>query len=265
MSRLKKEVEEQKHAFEGKLDALAQERLKGDLAYSYQEIFTIRLFLALLQSVEDHGIREFIVHELGLARTRVQAAEKAHDAFAAETAGYSKELEELVKRDRDLANSFRSNFSSLEQEALVYLQKLFRQRPAKGAPGGGGGAGGDKGAGAEGGAGTAERSNLCSELCPFKVGNLAEDYSAGNLETLHVPHVPEPVETLTYADVPADKDIDPQVGSFRSCFRSRSDDFCCGISGGGDGRGVEFIGENSQWGNSAGHLFQKHGPWQIPH
>ena len=107
---------------------------------------------------------------------------------------HEKIQEEHVRRDRELAHNFRAHFQALEPEAVVFLLKLFRQRNVKEV-------GRKKGV-----VGIGEK---LPALHPHKeaLGDVeaVEDYSTKNIDTLHVPAVPEFLETLAW---PADCTLD---------------------------------------------------------
>ncbi|CAD7947262.1 unnamed protein product [Amoebophrya sp. A25] len=191
LEKLKKEVQELKEAFEGKLSALAGERHRSDLHYYWQEIYTIRLFLALLQAVEDQGIKEFIIQEIHQAQQRLQEAEGVLQQFAEKVRTQERIMEDHVRRDKELSSKFREHFPTLEQEQQNFLLKLFRQRPPK-PPGG-----------AASTANVFAKPHKVEKLNPFKPGDemIVEDYNGTNLDTLHVPVLGDvPEETLKFPE-----------------------------------------------------------------
>eukprot|EP00391_Amoebophrya_sp_Ameob2_P006024 CAMPEP_0178994128 /NCGR_PEP_ID=MMETSP0795-20121207/7102_1 /TAXON_ID=88552 /ORGANISM="Amoebophrya sp., Strain Ameob2" /LENGTH=1787 /DNA_ID=CAMNT_0020686295 /DNA_START=224 /DNA_END=5589 /DNA_ORIENTATION=+ len=173
LAKLRLEVQELMTNFEAKLTALAGERHRADLHYYWQEIYSIRLFLALLQSVEDLGIKEFILAEIMAAKVRVQEAEAVMEEFAEKVRTHEKIQEEHVRREKELVSKFREHFPSLEAEQQSFLLKLFRQRLPK-----------------------ANTQALLDEGADHTV-----DYSGENIDTLHVPVLPDlPEETLRFPE-----------------------------------------------------------------
>ncbi|CAD7935748.1 unnamed protein product [Amoebophrya sp. A120] len=209
LTKLRAEVLELKKNFEDKLSLLAADRHQADLHYYWQEIYIIRLFLALLQAVEDQGIKEFILQEIQSAQGKVQEAEEVLEMFAEKVRTHEKIHEEHVKRDKELVSKFREHFPQLEPDQQTFLLKLFKQRPPKPA-----GAAGDvnvKGPILMPFPVTIEKLN------PFKppvedAGNTSPsskkpepmievDYNGENIDTLHVPVLPNlPEETLKFPE-----------------------------------------------------------------
>lgn len=192
---LKGEVHELMTGFETRLEHLGKQRNAADTNCFLQEIYAVRLCLSLLQTVEDQGIKEFILGEVERAKKKVKEAQEKYDEFVVKVRQHEKVQEEHLRKDKEMSHNFRAHFQTLEPEAVVFLLKLFRQRNVK-----------EVGNRKKAAVGVGDK---LPKLHPHKEAlsevEVVEDYSAKNIDSLHVSPVPEMIETLSW---PADCSLD---------------------------------------------------------
>lgn len=139
--RCKAEMSELTQTFENVLKELHNQRFAHDAKFFCQELYCIRLQLALLQNVEDNLVLKQALTDLGNSRQKVADTNAALEEFNAQVVTKKTLQDERVKKEKELssAQNFRTLFTAngLEPEQVAALLALFRKRPGK--TGGGGG------------------------------------------------------------------------------------------------------------------------------
>mmetsp|Transcript_66282 Transcript_66282/g.215662 ORF Transcript_66282/g.215662 Transcript_66282/m.215662 type:complete len:1692 (-) Transcript_66282:108-5183(-) len=132
LKRLKSEVQDLFHQFETVLKELHHQRFSHDAKFFCQELYCVRLQLALLQSVEDGLVLTQSTKELEDARAKLADAEATLNEFSAKVNNKRAKQDDRVKVEKDIgsAANFRQQFASsgLEPEAIGNLLQLFRKR-----------------------------------------------------------------------------------------------------------------------------------------
>jgi WD40 repeat protein len=138
--KLGQEVDDLKQQFEMALKDLHHKRFASDARFFCQELYCVRLQLALLQNVEDNSVTEQATKEVEAAKEKLAAAEQRLDAFSRKVTEKREKQDERVRHEREVASAqhFRQQFAStagLEQEQVQQLLAVFRRRrdPAKAA------------------------------------------------------------------------------------------------------------------------------------
>merc|ERR1719199_319525 len=99
------EVQEKMQEFESVLKKLRHQRFAHDARFFCQELYCVRLQLALLQSIEDQQILERLQGEAQTARDKLETAEETLDSFKEDVATANEKQAERVKIERDLASA----------------------------------------------------------------------------------------------------------------------------------------------------------------
>lgn len=205
LDKLKGEVKDLMNDFEKILKELMVDRNRSELRCYWQEVYSVRLYLALLQSVDDESLKEQMLSELEDARFQLREAEEALEVQKSRVRSHEKVIDEYSKRDRELVLNFKSQFPNLEPDAVSVLQKLFRQRPKvelvvhqSTIPSGRNSINRPRR--------SSQKQNSKDFLVdpnPFVVGTEEKDYNGENIDTLHVPELQElPAEQLRYLKTP---------------------------------------------------------------
>jgi hypothetical protein len=131
--KLGQEVDELKQQFEGTLKDLHHKRFAADARFFCQELYCVRLQLALLQNVEDNSVTDSATKDVGAANAKLAAAEARLNRFNKQVGEKRERQDERVRYEREVASAqhFRQQFASsagLEQEQVQALLAIFRRR-----------------------------------------------------------------------------------------------------------------------------------------
>eukprot|EP00929_Paragymnodinium_shiwhaense_P022591 TRINITY_DN14393_c0_g1_i1.p1 TRINITY_DN14393_c0_g1~~TRINITY_DN14393_c0_g1_i1.p1 ORF type:complete len:1735 (-),score=585.53 TRINITY_DN14393_c0_g1_i1:78-5282(-) len=140
IKRLRQEIQECMQQFEVTLKELHHQRFTSDARFFCQELYCVRLQLALLQNVEDRHVLEQSTKDLQSGGSKLEAADKKLEAFKAQVQEKRERQNERIQQEREIASAqyFKGQFanSGLEPEQISALLPLFkRRRDARGAPG----------------------------------------------------------------------------------------------------------------------------------
>jgi len=137
LKRLRTEVQDLTQQFELVLKELHHQRFAHDAKFFCQELYCVRLQLALLQSVEDSHVLKQSTQEVEEARVKLAEADGKLEEFSAEVAAKKAKQDDRVRHEREIASAqnFRQHFatSGLEPEAVGSLLQLFRKKKPVGA------------------------------------------------------------------------------------------------------------------------------------
>jgi WD40 repeat protein len=132
LKRTRQEILECQQQFEVALKELHHQRFEHDAKVFCQDLYCVRLQLALLQSVEDSHVLKQLMQDLQDAQTKLGGADKALEKFGEQYHMWSDKQNEKIRHDREigLAQHFRAQFASsgLENEAIGALLQIFRRR-----------------------------------------------------------------------------------------------------------------------------------------
>jgi WD40 repeat protein len=135
LATLRSQLEELVQQFdEEHLKKLHQQRFIHDAKAFCQELYCVRLQLALLQSVEDQNVLEQSIKDVEEADIRLTEAETRLDAFKAKVSEAKEKQENLVQYERNVSSVhyFKQQFttSNLEPELVNSLLHMFRKKAA---------------------------------------------------------------------------------------------------------------------------------------
>mmetsp|Transcript_5773 Transcript_5773/g.13698 ORF Transcript_5773/g.13698 Transcript_5773/m.13698 type:complete len:1748 (+) Transcript_5773:106-5349(+) len=132
LKKLRQDVQELMQHFEGALKELQHQRFVHDAKVYCQELYCVRLQLAILQSVEDNNVLKTLLEEVNVAKGRLEVAEEALEAFREKVDVMRERQDERVRHEKEVssAGTFRAAFanSGLEPEAVGQLLHMFRRR-----------------------------------------------------------------------------------------------------------------------------------------
>jgi len=139
LRKLRSEIQDLTEQFEKVLKELHHQRFAHDAKFFCQELYCVRLQLALMQSIEDEHVLKQSTQDVEEARAKLQEAETKLDAFTSEVAAKKMKQDDRMRHEREVASAqhFRQQFamSGLEPEAIGALLQLFRKRkPAAAVP-----------------------------------------------------------------------------------------------------------------------------------
>lgn len=132
VKRLRQEVQDFTQQFEASLKDMAHKRFSHDAKFFCQELYCVRLQLALLQNLEDHSDVQRIQKDLDVARVQLSKAGSELETFQ-EFIGKAKEQQDdriRTEKDAASAQNFRQQFaqSGLENEQIAHLLQIFRKK-----------------------------------------------------------------------------------------------------------------------------------------
>lgn len=124
------DIQELIDQFDGKLKQLHHRRYHTDMQVFNQELYCIRLHLALLQHAEDLAIAQRTAKEVVEGEEAESAARVKVEALEQELRKVEKQVDEKQRKERELGASFKSVLQGMEMEgeAAAALNRLFRQR-----------------------------------------------------------------------------------------------------------------------------------------
>jgi WD40 repeat protein len=132
LKKLRLEVQEVTQAFEVVLKELHHQRFSADARFFCQELYCVRLQLALLQNVEDNHVLEQTTRDVDSAEKKVRVADQKLDTFRREVQEKKDKQDERVRHEREVASAqyFRSQFaqSGLEAEQVTQILQIFRRK-----------------------------------------------------------------------------------------------------------------------------------------
>jgi hypothetical protein len=132
LKRTRQEILECQQQFEVALKELHHQRFEHDAKSFCQDLYCVRLQLALLQSVEDGHVLKQLNQDSNEAQTKLAGAEKALDRFRTQYQEAKERQDEKMRHDREIgmAQHFRAQFanSGLENDTIGALLQLFRRR-----------------------------------------------------------------------------------------------------------------------------------------
>jgi len=158
LKRLRGEVVDLMQQFETILKELHHQRFAHDAKFFCQELYCVRLQLALLQSLEDNTVMTQTMQDVADSGSRLKDAEDKLAAFGAKVNGQQMKQDEFVRAEKEAASAqnFRAQFASggLPPESVTALLQIFRKRKPQATatlPGARGGMSPDPGATLRGG------------------------------------------------------------------------------------------------------------------
>lgn len=132
LKRTRQEILECQQTFEATLKELHHQRFEHDAKSFCQDLYCVRLQLALLQSVEDSHVLKQLMQDLHDSQTKLGTQDKSLDHFREQYHVARERQDEKIRHDREigLAQHFRAQFASsgLENDAIGALLQLFRRR-----------------------------------------------------------------------------------------------------------------------------------------
>jgi WD40 repeat protein len=132
MKRARQEVLECQQQFEVTLKELHHQRFEHDAKSFCQDLYCVRLQLALLQSVEDSHVLKQLMQDLHDAQTKLGRNQQQLEDFNEEYHIVREKQDEKVRHDREIgaAQHFRAQFanSGLENDIISTLLQMFRRR-----------------------------------------------------------------------------------------------------------------------------------------
>eukprot|EP00927_Polykrikos_kofoidii_P006002 TRINITY_DN12424_c0_g1_i1.p1 TRINITY_DN12424_c0_g1~~TRINITY_DN12424_c0_g1_i1.p1 ORF type:complete len:1741 (-),score=441.52 TRINITY_DN12424_c0_g1_i1:44-5266(-) len=132
LKRLRQEVQDCTLQFEGTLKELHHQRFAADAKFFCQELYCVRLQLALLQNVEDNYVAERTTQELEVAKGKLAGAEDKLEAFNREVMEKKERQEERKNYEKEIGSGqhFKQQFaqSGLEPEQITALLSIFRRK-----------------------------------------------------------------------------------------------------------------------------------------
>mmetsp|Transcript_15588 Transcript_15588/g.33086 ORF Transcript_15588/g.33086 Transcript_15588/m.33086 type:complete len:1700 (-) Transcript_15588:374-5473(-) len=132
LKRLRSEVQELTQQFETILKGLANARFTHDAKFYCQELYCVRLQLALLQNVEDNEVLRQSNTDVDQSQSKLTDAEGKLNDFNDEVKSSRDVQDERVRFEREVASAqhFRQQFgqSGLEPEQVTALLQIFRRR-----------------------------------------------------------------------------------------------------------------------------------------
>merc|ERR1719305_2106950 len=136
LRRLRQEIQEIGDAFDTKLKDEHHERYRTDMKVFMQELYSIRLHLALLQHNEDLSIAAKMRKDLAEARAAESKANNAVKEVESEVRKIEKSIEEKMRKEKEITQLFRTTIQQeVEADAMPNLNRLFkiRSKPREGA------------------------------------------------------------------------------------------------------------------------------------
>jgi len=128
----KAEVQELFQQFEQTLKELHHQRFAHDAKFYCQELYCVRLQLALMQSVEDNHVHKQLLNLSDEAHLKLEAADDKLGTFRDKVLSMKELQEERVREEKEMASPhlFRQQFaqSGLEADAVTALLQIFRRR-----------------------------------------------------------------------------------------------------------------------------------------
>mmetsp|Transcript_38744 Transcript_38744/g.91098 ORF Transcript_38744/g.91098 Transcript_38744/m.91098 type:complete len:1764 (-) Transcript_38744:52-5343(-) len=132
LKKLRQDVQELMQHFESALKELQHQRFVHDAKVFCQELYCVRLQLALLQNVEDDNVLKTLLDEVAGAKQKLSLSEDALEAFREKVDAMREKQDERVRHEKEVssAGTFRAAFanSGLEPEAVGQLLHMFRRR-----------------------------------------------------------------------------------------------------------------------------------------
>eukprot|EP00746_Dinoflagellata_sp_MGD_P162879 gnl/MRDRNA2_/MRDRNA2_90625_c0_seq1.p1 gnl/MRDRNA2_/MRDRNA2_90625_c0~~gnl/MRDRNA2_/MRDRNA2_90625_c0_seq1.p1 ORF type:complete len:1777 (-),score=461.31 gnl/MRDRNA2_/MRDRNA2_90625_c0_seq1:168-4700(-) len=130
LKKLRQEVQEEMQKFELELKKLHHNRYAHDAKFFCQELYCVRLQLALLQNLEDHNILQRYTKDTREAQIKMSGAEDKLEEFKKTVDAANAQQADRVRLERDLVTGFKAHFanSGLEPEAIAALNRLFRAK-----------------------------------------------------------------------------------------------------------------------------------------
>jgi hypothetical protein len=135
LRRLRQEIQEIGDAFDAKLKDEHHERYRTDMKVFMQELYSIRLHLALLQHSEDLSIAAKMRKDLAESKAAEATASNSVKEVEAEVRKIEKSIEEKFRKEKEITQHFRSTIQQeVEADAMPNLNKLFkiRSKPREG-------------------------------------------------------------------------------------------------------------------------------------
>merc|ERR1719281_40553 len=127
LRRLRQEIQEIGDTFDAKLKDEHHERYRTDMKVFMQELYLIRLHLALLQHSEDISIADKMRKDLAEAKAAEAAASSSVKEVEAEVRKIEKAVEEKARKEREITQLFRTTIQQeVEADAMPNLNKLFK-------------------------------------------------------------------------------------------------------------------------------------------
>lgn len=135
LARLRTENTELTQQFEGILKQLHHELFAHDAKSFCQELYCVRLQLALLQSVEDSHVLEQSQKDAQEANVKLRGADARFDNFKASVSNMKERQEKRQQHEKEVASVqyFKQQFtqSNLEPQFITDLLHLFRRKKDK--------------------------------------------------------------------------------------------------------------------------------------
>jgi len=132
LKRTRQEILECQQQFEVALKQLHHQHFEHDAKSFCQDLYGVRLQLALLQSVEDSHVLKQLMQDLNESQSKLGTAETGLDKFRDQYHSAREKQDEKIRHDREigLAQHFRAQFanSGLENDAIGVLLQIFRRR-----------------------------------------------------------------------------------------------------------------------------------------
>jgi len=132
LKKTRQEILECQQQFEVLLKELHHQRFEHDAKSFCQDLYCVRLQLALLQSVEDSHVLKQLIQDSNEAQTKCTSAEKALGRFREQYHIAREKQDEKIRHDRELGHpqQFRAQFanSGLENDTITALLQIFRKR-----------------------------------------------------------------------------------------------------------------------------------------
>eukprot|EP00928_Gymnodinium_smaydae_P070098 TRINITY_DN54035_c0_g1_i1.p1 TRINITY_DN54035_c0_g1~~TRINITY_DN54035_c0_g1_i1.p1 ORF type:complete len:1781 (+),score=503.89 TRINITY_DN54035_c0_g1_i1:158-5344(+) len=126
----KQNVEDLKNEFEAKLKELHHQRFASDARFFCQELYCVRMQLAVLQNVEDLQVAAQATAEVEASKVRLGATESELQAFQSQVDSAKAKQEERKNHEKECvsASHFKAQFAHLEQEVVALLLPIFRRK-----------------------------------------------------------------------------------------------------------------------------------------
>mmetsp|Transcript_56653 Transcript_56653/g.90019 ORF Transcript_56653/g.90019 Transcript_56653/m.90019 type:complete len:1753 (-) Transcript_56653:205-5463(-) len=132
LKRTRQEILECQQQFEITLKELHHQRFEHDAKSFCQDLYCVRLQLALLQSVEDSHVLKQLMTDMMEAQTKLGNTQTKLERFLEQFHQAREKQDEKIRHDREigLAQHFRAQFanSGLENDTIGILLQLFRRR-----------------------------------------------------------------------------------------------------------------------------------------
>mmetsp|Transcript_129464 Transcript_129464/g.224872 ORF Transcript_129464/g.224872 Transcript_129464/m.224872 type:complete len:1745 (+) Transcript_129464:81-5315(+) len=126
------DVQEAMQQFEVTLKELHHQRFAHDAKVFCQDLYCVRLQLALLQSVEDSFVLKQLIKDGLEANTKLEGHNDTLEAFKEQVAAMRERQDERLRHEKEVASAqhFRQQFanSGLESDAISALLSIFRRK-----------------------------------------------------------------------------------------------------------------------------------------